>query len=168
MNLIAAVDQQFGIGKNNDLLTFIPEDLEFFKQNTVNKTIVIGRKTLESFRNGKPLPKRHHIVLSRTKKYDHERITNVASIPELLECVKHLKGDEVFVSGGGTIYEALLPYCEKAYVTMMDADFEADTFMPNLEVLPEWECTHVGETLSEGGLTYRHTTWEKVRPTWND
>lgn len=159
MILIVAADENFGIGRGNDLLTFLPEDLEFFKQNTVNKTIVIGRKTLESFKNGKPLPKRHHIVLSRSQTYDHERITTVASIDELLEAVKQFDPSDVFVSGGGTVYEALLPYCSKAYVTMIDADLSPDTYMPNLEEHPDWTCVETGDDLSEGELTYRHTTW---------
>ncbi len=101
MILIVAVDNRFGIGKDNDLLTFLPEDLAFFKKNTVDKTIVVGRKTLESFKNGKPLPKRHHLVLSRQLDYDHERVTCVRSIDALLESLNDYKCDEVFVSGGG-------------------------------------------------------------------
>lgn len=161
MILIVAADKNFGIGKNNDLLTRLPEDLEFFKQNTLNKTVVIGRKTLESFKNGKPLPKRQHIVLTRTMSYDHERITTVGSIEELLEQIKDMDSNEVFVSGGGTIYEALLPHCDKAYVTRIDADLEADTFMPNLEALDEWECVWEGPVLHEGDIAYRHTTWQQ-------
>ena len=69
MILSVAVDKNFGIGKNNDLLTFLPEDLQFFKQLTLNKAIVIGRKTLESFKGGNPLPKRLNVVLTRDGQY---------------------------------------------------------------------------------------------------
>lgn len=162
MILIVAADKNFGIGRGNDLLTYLPEDLEFFKQSTLNKTIVIGRKTLESFKNGKPLPKRHHIVLSRTKQYDHERVTMVDSIDALLDIVKDMPEDEVFVAGGGTIYTALLPYCKKAYITRIDADLNADIFMPNFDELKDWKCINESETLYEGDISYRHTTWERI------
>lgn len=159
MILIVAADKNFGIGRDNDLLTFLPEDLEFFKQNTLNKVIVIGRKTLDSFKNGKPLPKRHHIVLTRNRVIEHERVTTVGSIEELLEEVEKYNADDVFVSGGGTIYETLLPYCDKAYVTMIDADLNPDTYMPDLEVHPDWQCTEKGDVLYEGDISYRHTVW---------
>jgi dihydrofolate reductase len=161
MILIVAVDDKFGIGKQGDLLTYLPEDLEFFKEKTLNKGIIIGRKTLESFKNGKPLPKRHHYVLSRNKVFEHDRVTTIASVEELLQVVKDIDPETLFVSGGGTIYEALLPYCHKAYVTRIDEDFGADTFMPALSKLSDWQCVFEGEWLEFEGKRYRHTTWER-------
>lgn len=160
MKLIVAADDEFGIGKDGDLLTFLPEDLEFFKQNTVNQAIVIGRKTLESFKNGNPLPKRKNLVFSRTKQYDHDRIVNIDSVETLQEWIKNNPENEVFVSGGGVIYELLLPYCETALVTRLEGNFDADTFMPNLEEHPNWMCIEQGPLIEEGDVRYRHTVWK--------
>ncbi|PKM67964.1 MAG: diacylglycerol kinase [Firmicutes bacterium HGW-Firmicutes-2] len=159
MVLIVAVDDKFGIGREGNLLTYLPEDLAFFKKMTLGKTIVIGRKTLESFKNGAPLPKRQHIVMTRTKTYDHPRIAKVSSVEQLFKTIEAYNSDEVFVSGGGNIYELLLPYCQKAYVTMIEADLKADTFMPDLRLLKEWRCTEEGPWIKTPDFRYRHTTW---------
>ncbi|MCF8018088.1 MAG: dihydrofolate reductase [Vallitaleaceae bacterium] len=162
MVLIVAVDDKFGIGREGNLLTYIPEDLAYFKEMTLNKTIVIGRKTLESFKNGMPLPKRQHIVMTRTKTYEHPRITTVSSVEQLLKTVKAYNPEEVFVSGGGNIYALLLPYCHKAYVTMIETDLKADTFMPDLRLHKEWRCTEEGPWLETPDFRYRHTTWVRA------
>ncbi len=162
MVLIVAVDDKFGIGREGNLLTYIPEDLAYFKEMTLNKTIVIGRKTLESFKNGAPLPKRQHIVMTRTKTYEHPRITTVSSVEQLLIAVKAYDPEEVFVSGGGNIYALLLPYCQKAYVTMIEADLKADTFMPDLRLHKEWRCAEEGPWLETPDFRYRHTTWVRA------
>lgn len=161
MIIIGAVDKYFGIGKDNKLLAHLPNDLEFFKENTVNKTIVLGSKTLASFKNGKPLPKREHIVLSRNKNYNHERIKVVRSVDELLSTIKDIPPEDVYVVGGGMVYKELLPYCDKAYITMIEGDLEADIFMPNIEELEDWECTYEGLLVEEKGIYYRHTIWER-------
>ena len=159
MVLIVAVDDKFGIGRDGQLLTYLQEDLAYFKKMTLDKTIVIGRKTLESFKNGAPLPKRQHIVMTHTKTYDHPKIITVSSLDQLLKTVEAYNPEDVFVSGGGNIYKLLLPYCQKAYVTMIEADLKADTFMPDLRMLKEWRCTDEGPWLETPDFRYRHTTW---------
>lgn len=163
MRLIVAADKNFGIGIKGQLLARLPKDLEFFKQMTLGKTIILGRKTLESFKNGQPLPKRHHIVLSKTKTYDHERITTVSSIEALLEVIKDKKQEDIMVIGGGMIYKALLPYCDKAYITRLEGDYEVDVKMPNLEELDAWECVFEEPTLEEHGIKYKHTIWNRIK-----
>jgi len=161
MIIIGAADQRFAIGRDNKLLAYLPEDLAFFKKHTMNKTIILGSRTLDSFKNGQPLPNRQHFVLSRSKVYDHKNIHVFRSIETLLKRVKTMPSEEVYVAGGGMIYRALLPYCEKAYITRIEKTLEADTFMPNLEELEDWLCTDEGVLLEENGLIYRHTTWQR-------
>lgn len=110
MKLIVAVDNQWGIGKNNDLLVSIPEDMKFFRETTKNGVVVMGRKTLESFPNGKPLKNRLNIVLSQTLKVYDENVLYFKSIENLLTYINNNKLDNVFVIGGGSIYKQLLPY----------------------------------------------------------
>lgn len=161
MILIAAADEKWGIGKDGDLLARLPKDLDFFKSQTLDKAIVIGRKTLESFKNGNPLPKRVNVVLSRTIDYDHPRILGMSSLEDLISWSASQSEDEVFVAGGGEVYNLLAPYCSKAYITRLEGDFEADTFMPDLEGLG-FKCVMEEPVISENGVKYRHTTWVKA------
>lgn len=160
MILSVAVDEKFGIGKNNDLLTFLPEDLQFFKQLTLNKAIVIGRKTLESFKGGNPLPKRLNVVLTREGQYNHERILTMDSLESLLEWARGKEEDEVVVAGGGEIYRLLMPYCTKLHITMIEGDFGADTFIKNPETLG-FRCVIEEPIIEHEGISYRHTIWKK-------
>ena len=141
MNLIVAVDKNWGIGKNNKLLVSIPSDMKFFRSETNGKVVVMGRKTLESFPNGMPLKNRTNIVLTRDQNYHVKDTIVVHDIPELLEELKKYPDDQIYVIGGGKVYEELLPYCNVAHVTKIDFAFEADTFFPNLDQMEEWEIT---------------------------
>ena len=160
MILSVAADDKFGIGKDGDLLTYLPEDLEFFKQLTLNKAIVIGRKTLESFKNGNPLPKRLNVVLSRKHDYDHERILRMQSVEDLLAWAEEQPDDCVIVAGGGEIYRLLMPYCTKLHITRLDGDFDADTFLPDPEDFG-FKCVIEEPVMEHEGIRYRHTTWVK-------
>lgn len=133
MNLIVAVDQNWGIGYNNDLLVKIPDDLKRFRLLTSGKTIVMGRKTFESLPNQKPLANRRNIVLSKDKNLKIENVQVINSIHEINQ------GNDVFVIGGREIYKQLLPYCEKAYITKIQHTFDADTYFPNLNTLNNWK-----------------------------
>lgn len=140
MNLIVAVDESWGIGYKGNLLTHIPKDLKYFKKVTTGKNLVLGRKTLESFPNGMPLPNRQHFVLSRNEHplANHPQITMCNSIDDLNDKIKEIDKNEIFVIGGGEIYKALLPFCTKAYVTKIYKKFTADTFFPNLDEEKNW------------------------------
>ena len=162
MILSVAVDEKFGIGKNNDLLPYLPEDLEFFKQLTLNKAIVIGRKTLESFKNGNPLPKRLNVVLTRKNSYDHERILTMGSVEALLSWAETKEEEEVIVAGGGEIYKLLMPSCSKLHITLLEGDFGADTFIPNPKDLG-FRCVIKEPVIQHEGVRYRHSVWIKDR-----
>ena len=163
MDLIVAVDREWGIGRNNDLLFHIPEDMRFFRQMTSGHTVVLGRKTLESFPNGKPLPNRRHIVLTRDKDYTPEGVETVHSLYELMEKLDTIK-DKVFLIGGASIYKQLYRQCKNAYVTQILADGGADVFFPDLDQDSFFRLAEEGEVQrSSSGLFYRFMRYENTR-----
>ena len=161
MNLIVAADKNWGIGKNNELLVQIPNDMKMFRSTTIGNVVVMGRKTLESFPNGKPLPKRTNIVLTKNKNYAAKGAIVVHSKEELLEELKKYPEEDIFVIGGESIYRMLLPYCTTAYVTRTDYAYDADTYFPNLDELPEWKLVEESEEETYFDIEYRFTKYEK-------
>lgn len=158
MNLIVAVDEKWGIGKNNDLLISIPEDMKFFRTLTKNSIIIMGRKTLESFPNGKPLKNRENLVL--TKGIINEDVKTFHNIEDVLTYVKNK--ENVFIIGGGSIYKQFLPYCEKAYITKLKHNFNADTFFPNLDELIDWEMIESSDIKEWENIQYQFTIYKHI------
>ena len=154
MDLIVAVDANWGIGKDGDLLHPISADLKYFRQKTTGNVLVMGRKTLESFPNKKPLPNRVNIVLTNNKNYEAEGVVLCHGINELPEVLKDYADKQIFVAGGGTIYKQLLPQCETAYVTKIYEAYEADTHFPDLDADPAWELAEKGEMQEEKGVKF--------------
>lgn len=161
MNLIVAADKNWGIGKDNKLLVSIPSDMKFFRQETMGKVVVMGRKTLESFPNGLPLKNRTNVVLTSDKNYQVKDAVIVHSIDEVLEELKKYDDDEIYVIGGEKVYEELLPYCDVAHVTKIDFAFEADTHFPNLDEDPEWEITAASDEQTYFDLEYTFVKYER-------
>ena len=108
MNLIVNADKNWGIGKNNELLVHIPNDMKMFRQMTTGKVVVMGRKTLESFPNGMPLPKRTNIVLTHDKDYDAKGAIVVGSKEELLDELEEYKDEDIFIIGGESLIQIYL------------------------------------------------------------
>lgn len=160
MNCIAAVDSKFGIGRNNRLLVSIPEDMKYFRSTTMGKTVIMGRKTLESFPNGAPLKRRRNIVLTR-KNTEIPGAEIAHSVEEALELVKNEDPDNVFVIGGESVYRAFLPYCSRAYLTKIDYAYEADAHFPNLDNDPEWEIEAESEEKTCFDLCYAFVTYKR-------
>ncbi len=163
MNLIVAVDKNWAIGHKNDLLVSIPADKKFFRFETMYKAIIMGRKTLESFPGGQPLKDRTNIVITRKQDYKCNGVTVVHSIEEALEAAKGFKTEDVYVIGGGEIYEQMLPYCDVAHVTKIDYAYEADTYFPNLDEHPDWELTGVSEEQTYYDLIYEFCKYERKK-----
>lgn len=163
MNLIVAVDKNWAIGNKNDLLVKIPADQRFFREETTGKVIIMGRKTLESFPQRKPLPNRTNIVISRKADYKVDGATVVGSIEEALELVKDYKSEDVFVIGGDSIYHQMLPYCDVAHITKINYAYEADTYFPNLDEMPEWKITEQSEEQTYYDLEYWFIKYEKQK-----
>jgi len=161
MDLIVAVDANWGIGKDGDLLHPISADLKYFRQKTTGNVLVMGRKTLESFPNKKPLPNRVNIVLTNNKNYEAEGVVLCHGIDELPEVLKEYADKQIFVAGGGTIYKQLLPLCETAYVTKIYEAYEADTHFPNLDEDPAWELTEKGEMQEEKGVKFSFDIYKR-------
>ena len=161
MNLIVAADKNWGIGKDNKLLVSIPSDMKFFRQETMGKVVVMGRKTLESFPNGLPLKNRTNVVLTSDKNYQVKDAVIVHSIDEVLEELKKYDDDEIYVIGGGKVYEELLPYCDVVHVTKIDFAFEADTHFPNLDEDPKWEITASSDEQTYFDLEYTFVKYER-------
>ena len=141
MNLIVAVDENWAIGKDNKLLVSIPSDMKFFRETTTGKVVVMGRKTLESFPNGLPLKNRTNIVLTRNRDYQVKDAIVVHSVPELLVKLDKYSSEDVYVIGGDSVYQELLPYCDVAHVTKINHVYAADSWFPNLDETGEWEIT---------------------------
>ena len=163
MNLIVAVDKNWAIGNKNDLLVKIPADQRFFREETTGKVIIMGRKTLESFPQKKPLPNRMNIVISRKADYKVDGATVVGSIEETLELVKDYKSEDVFAIGGDSIYHQMLPYCDVAHITKINYAYEADTYFPNLDEMPEWKITEQSEEQTYYDLEYWFIKYEKQK-----
>ena len=137
MNLIVAVDKNWAIGKDNKLLVSIPQDMKFFRETTMGKVVVMGRKTLESFPGGQPLKQITNIVLTTDKDYSVKDAIVVHTIDELLEELKKYNDEEIYVIGGESIYRELLPFCKEAYVTRIDYEYQADRYFPILDEMEE-------------------------------
>ena len=160
---IVAVDKKWGIGKNNDLLFHLPEDMKFFRQTTSGKVIVMGSNTLKSFPGGKPLPNRKNIVLypGGEKRDDCEV---VGSLDELKTVLSKYESEDVFVVGGAMFYKTMLPYCERVLVTKVDADGDAQVFYPNLDNDARFKCTACSDPVETNGYTVRFTEYENIAP----
>lgn len=163
MNLIVAVDKNWAIGLNNNLLVSIPADMKFFRETTTGKVVVMGRKTLESFPGGQALKKRTNIVLTRDENYKAKDVIVVHTVDALLEELKNYDDEEIYVIGGESIYRQLLPYCNVAHVTKIDHAYEADTYFPNLDEMDDWEITGVSEEQTYFNLEYEFVRYERVK-----
>lgn len=154
MVAIVAVSENWGIGKGGELLFSLPTDMRRFRTLTSYMTVIMGRKTLESLPGGKPLPKRRNIVLtSHAEPIEGVEIAN--SIEDVLALVEEDPAEEVYVMGGGQVYAALLPHCEKVLLTKVYASPEADAFFPDLDADPAWKAENASELLEENGLTFQ-------------
>ena len=163
MNLIAAVDKNWAIGKNNELLVSIPNDMKMFRQMTTGKVVVMGRKTLESFPNGLPLKNRVNIVLTKNQNYQVKGAIIVHSVEEVLEELKKYDSEDVYVIGGEQIYRQMLPYCDVAHVTKIDFAYEADSYFPNLDEMPEWKVTAESDEQTYFDLEYSFMKYERIK-----
>ena len=162
MNLIAAVDKNWGIGLKNRLLVSIPDDMKFFRQTTTGKVVVMGRKTLESFPGGKPLKNRVNVVLTSDPDYQVKDAVVVHSLEELHAEPKKYPSEDIYVIGGESIYRQLLDNCDTAYITRWDFAYDADAHLPNLDERDDWRLAEKGEEQTCFDLIYSFDRYERV------
>lgn len=154
MNVIAAADANWAIGYKNELLVKIPNDQKWFQKITTGKVVVMGRKTMETFPNGMPLKNRTNIVLTGDRALRVKDAELVYGIEELLEKLKQYNTEDVYVIGGESVYEELLPYCDTAYITKIDYTYQADRYFPNLDNDADWHIESESEEQTYFDLEY--------------
>ena len=156
MNAIAAVDQHWAIGREGELLFSLPSDRKHFRTLTLGGTVIMGRKTLDGFPGGQPLPDRRNLVITHNPELQRQGIEIVSSPEQALAAVENCDPEQIWIIGGGSIYAAFLRRCKRVYLTQVDAVAEdPDTFFPNLDRLPGWSVERRSEPITENGLTYR-------------
>lgn len=154
ISLLVAMDTNHVIGAKNDLPWHLPNDLKFFKAKTVGHTIVMGRKTYESI--GRPLPNRRNIVITRSESAD---------LPKEVEVIHHLDdikaleeenpSEEYFVIGGGSIFEQVIDYADRMYITLIKATFPGDTYFPAFNE-KEWQLTKKEQGMQDDKNPYEY------------
>ena len=151
MDLIVAVYDDWGIGKDGTQPITLSADRKFFREATRDAMVIVGRKTLADFPGGKPLPKRVNVLLTRGNP-DRTDVIVCHSPEEALKVAQ--SAPKVMVIGGGSVYRQMLPYCTHAYVTKVHTTPESDTFFPNLEESPEWGAPEILQSGEENGIAY--------------
>ena len=162
MNLIAAVDTNWGIGYKNQLLVSIPDDMKFFREITTGKVVVMGRKTRESFPGGY-LKNRTNIVLTHDPDYKADGIIVAHSREELYRQLEPYPSGDIFIAGGESVYRQLLDNCDTAHITKIDFSYTADTYFPDLDRLAEWKITADSEEQTYFDLIYHFYKYERIR-----
>lgn len=151
ISFLVAFDRNRLIGRENELPWHLPADLEYFKQTTLGKTIVMGRKTYESI--GKPLPGRTNVVLTKNTSFKAEGCTILHAPVQVLQISK--PDEEVFVIGGNTVFKAFEPYVERLYITEINASFEGDTYF-SMDY-KKWTVVASTEGIQDEQNPYKHT-----------
>ncbi|MGF7060394.1 dihydrofolate reductase [Brassicibacter mesophilus] len=167
MKLIFAVDNNWNIGYDGDMLFKISEDLKRFRSLTEGNIIIMGRKTFESLPEKKALPNRINIVITRDKEYKAHNIIVINSLDKLFPLIEKLKSSsenelETFVIGGGNIARQLISYCNKAHITKVFRAFEADTLIPNLDLDDDWKIEKESEVYRQNNLLYKYVDYIRI------
>lgn len=157
-SIVVAVASNHAIGRNNDLLWHLPEDLKRFKSLTTGHHIIMGRKTYDSI--GKPLPKRTSVVISANRNLTIEGVAVVHSLQEAFEFCEG--EEEVFIIGGGRIYEQALAHADKLYYTQVDVELDGDTYFPEIR-LDDWDILKKERVEQSETNAYAFTYYELAR-----
>ena len=160
MDLIVAVYDDWGIGKDGTQPVALSADRKFFRETTRGAMVIVGRKTLADFPGGKPLPGRENVVITRQQ----------AEIPGVTVChspeeaaVLAASQPKAFVIGGGSVYRQMLPFCTNAYVTKVHASVQSDTFFPDLDCALDWQLQQILQAGEENGIAYEVCLYQKIK-----
>ncbi len=163
MNLIVAVDMNWAIGYQNKLLVRIPADQRFFRNETIHKAVIMGRKTLESFPGGVPLKDRLNVVITSDPNYNVTDAVVVNSIEKALEVVRDYHTNDIYVIGGESIYRQMLSICDTAHVTKIDYAYKADAYFPNLDEMEDWVITGESDEQTYHDIIYTFYKYERKK-----
>ena len=163
MNLIVCTDKNWAIGKDGHLLCHLKEDMKFFKKNTLNKVVVMGRSTLESLPKGQPLKDRTNIVLTRQPDFEKEGAIVVHDMEELMEELNNYDTNNVMIIGGASVYNEMMDMCDRLLVTKVYKEFEADTFIRNIDENPNFKVVWTSDVMEERGIRFRFVEYRRKR-----
>lgn len=158
MDLIVAVYDDWGIGKDGTQPIALHADRKFFREQTRGAMVIAGRRTIADFPGQKPLPGRVNVALTRSD-MDIPGFTVCHSPEEAVELAK--TAEKAMVIGGGSIYRQMLSFCDRAIITKVHVAPESDTFFPNLDEHPQWELTEVLQSGEEDGIAYEMCIYQK-------
>lgn len=159
MIAIVAVDKNWGIGKDGEQIVYIPGDLKRFKGFTTGNTIILGRKTMDTFPGGKPLKNRRNLILSRNPDF---KVEGGEVYPDLDSLMEHVTdSDNTYVVGGAMVYNTMIGQCDRAYVTKIDAEYPADCWFPDLDEDPAWEVESEGDWMEQDGVKFRYVNYKR-------
>ena len=163
ISAIVAVDENWGIGFNGELLEKIPEDMKQFRLLTHKRTILMGRKTWDSLPK-KPLPNRHNLVITKDPSiYELTSEVWFYTLRQIEVLMLKNKNVNYFIIGGGQIYEKLLPICDKVYLTKIMVSHEnVDTYFPNIELMDNWKCIEQSEIKQYNDISYQFKTYSRI------
>ena len=159
MELIAAVYEDWGIGRDGTQPVALNADRKFFRSTTKGAMVIVGRRTIEDFPGQQPLPGRVNVALTRTSK-EIPGFTVCTSPEQAMELSK--TAERTFVIGGGSIYRQMLPFCDRAYITKVHCNPGSDTFFPNLDEDPDWEVSQVLQSGEENGIAYEMLLYKRT------
>lgn len=158
MNLIVAVYEDWGIGRDGTQPVALSADRKFFRETTRGAMVIVGRRTIEDFPGKKPLPGRVNVALTRSEE-DIPGFTVCHSPEKALELAK--SAESCFVIGGGSIYKQMLPYCEAAYITKVHTNPGSDTFFPDLDADDNWYLADTLQSGEENGIAYEMLLYKR-------
>ena len=164
MELIVNVTKNWGIGFENRLLVSVSADLRRFRQLTEGKTVILGRKTLETFPGGRPLKNRRNILLTANPALRVDGADIVHSEEALFARLRTLPRETLCVIGGASVYRMLLPYCDAARVTKTETMCEADAFFPDLDGMENWKITKCSDVQEENGIRFQYIDYVNLTP----
>ena len=158
MELIVAVYDDWGIGRDGTQPIALKADRKFFRETTRGAAVIVGRRTVEDFPGQKPLPGRENILLTR-RKMAFPGFTVAASPENAWDLAQ--SSQRAMVIGGGTVYRQMLPLCDTAYVTKVHTRPESDTFFPNLDEDENWELVQILQSGEEDGIAYEMCLYKR-------
>ena len=165
LQAVAAVDENWGLGREGRLLARVAPDMKRFRQLTTGQRVIYGRKTLATFPEEKPLPARENILLTHDPHFQAEGIVPVHSLAELERLLRQRQAAEPkinFVIGGAEVYRQLLPWCSQAHITLLHRTFPADRFLPPLSGRSDWCLDRCDGPYEWQGLSYSFCTYKRA------